>query len=110
VDGVPAATGAALGALFAALNRFGMRRFWAAPRAPLNVVVTGGTRGIGKAVAREFLLCVPRRQKAPECPAACFSALPHEPKQGRTRAQAKVQIRYLLMWAMGLNECASASV
>ncbi len=96
MDGVPAATGAALGALFAALNRFGMRRFWAAPRAPLNVVVTGGTRGIGKAVAREFLLCVPRRQKAPECPAACFSALPHEPKQGRTRAQAKVQIRYLL--------------
>jgi len=60
VDGVPAATGAALGALFAALNRFGMRRFWAAPRAPLNVVVTGGTRGIGKAVAREFLLCAPQ--------------------------------------------------
>ena len=59
VEGLPALTGAAVGALFAALNRFGMRRFWAAPRAPLNVVVTGGTRGIGKAVAREFLLCVP---------------------------------------------------
>jgi hypothetical protein len=53
----PAAAGAVVGALYAALNRFGMARFWAAPGAPLNVVVTGSTRGIGKAIAREFLRC-----------------------------------------------------
>ena len=51
--------GAAIGSFFAALNRFGMRRFWRAPQAPLNVVVTGATKGLGKALAREFLRCFP---------------------------------------------------
>ena len=51
----PAVVGAVIGAAYAALNRFGMRRIWRAPHAPLNVVVTGGTRGLGKAMAREFL-------------------------------------------------------
>ena len=79
--GVSALTGAAIGALFAALNRFGMRRFWAAPRAPLSVVVTGGTRGIGKAIAREFLLCGfnpnPETQRAHS--AVCFAPNPGRP-------------------------------
>ncbi len=52
---LPAVTGGAIGLLFATLNRAGLRRFWRAPSAPLNVVVTGSSRGIGKAIAREFL-------------------------------------------------------
>lgn len=52
---MPCAFGGLLGILFAGLNRFGMRRFWRAPQAPLNVVITGGSRGLGKALAREFL-------------------------------------------------------
>ena len=55
---LPAAAGAMLGTLYAGLNRAGMRRFWRAPHTPLCVVVTGGTKGIGKALAREFLQCV----------------------------------------------------
>lgn len=51
----PAAVGAVLGAAYAALNRLGMKRIWRAPHSPLNVVVTGGTKGLGKAMAREFL-------------------------------------------------------
>ena len=47
--------GATVGGLYAALNRAGMRRFWRAPDTQLNVVITGGGRGIGKAIAREFL-------------------------------------------------------
>lgn len=47
--------GATVGTLFAALNRAGMRRFWRAPNTQLNVVITGASKGIGKAIAREFL-------------------------------------------------------
>ena len=54
----PAAVGAIVGVAYAALNRLGMKRIWRAPYSPLNVVVTGGTRGLGKAMAREFLKCV----------------------------------------------------
>jgi hypothetical protein len=53
----PAAVGAILGVAFASLNRLGMKCIWRAPRKPLNVVLTGGTRGLGKAMAREFLRC-----------------------------------------------------
>ena len=60
----PAVVGAVIGAAYAALNRLGMKRIWRAPHAPLNVVVTGGTRGLGKAMAREFLRSV-------SIPAAC---------------------------------------
>ncbi len=42
----------------AALNRYGVVRFWRAPTAPLRVVITGSTKGIGKALAREFLRCM----------------------------------------------------
>lgn len=52
---MPPIVGAAVGGLFAALNRFGVVRFWRAPTAPLRVVITGSTKGIGKALAREFL-------------------------------------------------------
>ena len=55
----PTAVGAIVGAAYAALNRLGMKRIWRAPYSPLNVVVTGGTRGLGKAMAREFLKCGP---------------------------------------------------
>lgn len=30
-------------------------RIWVSPKVPLNVVITGGTRGIGRALVREFL-------------------------------------------------------
>ena len=47
--------GLAVGAWYAALNRWGMRRTWRAPKGRLNVVITGATKGLGKALAREFL-------------------------------------------------------
>lgn len=34
-----------------------MVRWWRAPTAPLRVVITGSSKGIGKALAREFLRC-----------------------------------------------------
>ena len=50
-----AAVGACAGALYAALNRFGMRRTWRRPVGRLNVVITGASKGLGKSLAREFL-------------------------------------------------------
>lgn len=47
--------GAVLGGVFAAAHRAATIRIWKAPTAPLNVVITGGSRGIGRALAREFL-------------------------------------------------------
>lgn len=52
---MPAMMGATVGGLYAALNRAGMRKFWRTPNTQLNVVITGGGKGIGKAIAREFL-------------------------------------------------------
>lgn len=54
---LPVIAGGALGGFYAALNRAGMKRFWKSPKLPLNVVITGGAKGIGKALAREFLRC-----------------------------------------------------
>lgn len=52
---LPALTGAVVGGVFATLNRYCNARLWRPPASPLNVVVTGSTRGLGKALAREFL-------------------------------------------------------
>jgi chlorophyll(ide) b reductase len=52
---LPVLTGGAIGGLFASLDRFCTMRLWRAPGRPLNVLVTGGSRGLGKALAREFL-------------------------------------------------------
>lgn len=52
---MPAMMGATVGSLYAALNRAGMRKFWRAPTTQLNVVITGASKGVGKAIAREFL-------------------------------------------------------
>lgn len=52
----PITAGSALGLIYVVLNRAGIRYAWKSPDKPLNVVVTGGTKGIGKALAREFLL------------------------------------------------------
>lgn len=50
-----AAVGGAIGIYFAVLNAVAHQRLWQKPHKTLNVVITGSTRGIGKAVAREFL-------------------------------------------------------
>lgn len=52
---LPAVTGAVIGGIFATVNRYCSARLWRPPASPLNIVVTGSTRGLGKALAREFL-------------------------------------------------------
>jgi chlorophyll(ide) b reductase len=52
---VGALLGASLGAAFAAAGSYARRSLWRAPARRLRVVVTGGTRGLGKALARELL-------------------------------------------------------
>ncbi|PSC70796.1 chlorophyll b reductase [Micractinium conductrix] len=53
----PALAGAALGGVYSAMFSQLARSCWCAPPAPLRVLVTGGSQGIGKALAREFLRC-----------------------------------------------------
>jgi len=48
--------GFGIGALYATLLRYANVRIWAAPKKQKTVVITGSARGIGKAMAREFLL------------------------------------------------------
>lgn len=50
-----AVAGGLIGIYFAILNAVAHQRLWKKPHKTLNVVITGSTRGIGKAVAREFL-------------------------------------------------------
>ena len=51
----PIFAGFGIGALYATLLRYANIRIWAAPKKPKTVVITGAARGIGKAMAREFL-------------------------------------------------------
>eukprot|EP00892_Ulva_mutabilis_P000862 jgi/Ulvmu1/10777/UM069_0011.1 len=44
-----------IGAVFSLAHRAAIKRVWTLPDAPLNVVITGGTRGLGRALVREFL-------------------------------------------------------
>ena len=56
LPGTAALAGAALGLLYACvLLPLAARTAWASPARPLAVVVTGGSRGLGKALAREHL-------------------------------------------------------
>lgn len=52
---LPTVIGGVIGVGFSVLNRYGLRRYWREPSDSLNVVITGSTRGIGKAIARELL-------------------------------------------------------
>lgn len=47
--------GGLVGLHFAAINAIAKRKLWREPQKPLRVVITGSTRGLGKAIAREFL-------------------------------------------------------
>jgi hypothetical protein len=49
------AVGFFLGGTYALAYRAATVRIWVSPKVPLNVVITGGTRGIGRALVREFL-------------------------------------------------------
>jgi chlorophyll(ide) b reductase len=53
--GIPAAVGAATGAAFVALHWGQMKAAWRSPQIPLRVVITGGSKGLGRALAWEFL-------------------------------------------------------
>lgn len=52
---LPIILGGALGAAYVVLNKAGLQYTWRQPEKNLCVVITGGTKGIGKALAREFL-------------------------------------------------------
>jgi chlorophyll(ide) b reductase len=52
---LPIILGGTLGAAYVVLNKAGLHYTWRQPAATLSVVITGGTKGIGKALAREFL-------------------------------------------------------
>lgn len=54
---LPVLAGGALGGLAAAAHHAAVRHVWRLPARPLRVVITGGSCGIGKALAREFLKC-----------------------------------------------------
>ena len=48
------ALGALVGATYAGVDALAARTAFAAPPAPLKVLITGGSRGLGRALAREF--------------------------------------------------------
>ena len=52
---MPAVFGALLGCIYVAVNHLALLHRWRSPDS-LNVVITGASQGIGKAMAREFLL------------------------------------------------------
>ncbi|PRW56950.1 putative chlorophyll(ide) b reductase chloroplastic isoform A [Chlorella sorokiniana] len=54
---LPVLAGGALGGLAATAHHAAVRHVWRMPARPLRVVITGGSCGIGKALAREFLKC-----------------------------------------------------
>ena len=54
--GAAAGAGAALAALYAGVHALAGETAWARPAEPLRVVITGASRGLGKALARSFAL------------------------------------------------------
>lgn len=98
---LPIATGAGIGAVFALLNRYCNVRVHIAPAQPLCVVLTGGSKGLGKALARELLLggdrvlltsrtqvCAARRPNAP-------SLQPHTTSDEGNLTSARVEAALL---------------